>query len=192
MFRLERYIGNYNGKFRLYKLHGNLDYELFYRIENGTFVPDGYTKSRYGIGHTNQFKEANSTNGEMSYQNRWINCHSDFLTETTSKINRYNEPLLFNKLIDEFRKNLENSEKLIIIGYGGSFIETAESFLEELNSKIHELEEGLKKSSDEVKKKSKEILDELNERKEIFQSRLDEVKADTGELWMEVLQWFIE
>jgi hypothetical protein len=119
MVRLERYSGNYNGKFRLYKLHGSLDYELFYRNENGTFVPDVYIKSRYGIGHTNQYKEVKYDNEEMEYQNSWINYHSDFLSGTTSKIKRYNEPLLFNKLIDEFRKNLENSEKLIIIGYGG-------------------------------------------------------------------------
>jgi len=119
MVRLERYTGNYKGKFRLYKMHGSLDYELFYRKENGTFVPDVYIKSRYGIGHTNQFKEVKYINGEMDYQNSWINYHSDFLTGTTSKIKRCNEPLLFNKLVNEFRKYLENSEKLIIIGYRG-------------------------------------------------------------------------
>lgn len=73
-----------------------------------------------------------------------------------------------------------------------SFIETAESFMADLNSKISELEEGLKKSSAEAKKKTSEMLDDLNERKDALQNRLEDVKADSGELWMEVRQWFIE
>ena len=44
--------------------------------------------------------------------------HADFLTGTTSKIQRYNEPLLFRKLFKKFKKNLQNAEKLIVIGYG--------------------------------------------------------------------------
>jgi len=39
MVRLERYTGNYHEKIRLYKLHGSLDYELFYRNENGPLIP---------------------------------------------------------------------------------------------------------------------------------------------------------
>lgn len=40
------------------------------------------------------------------------------MTGTTSKIQRYNEPLLFKKLFKRFKKNLRQAEKLIIIGYG--------------------------------------------------------------------------
>lgn len=40
------------------------------------------------------------------------------MTGTTSKVQRYNEPLLFRKLFKRFKKNLRQAEKLIIIGYG--------------------------------------------------------------------------
>jgi len=116
--RLERYTGKYNTRLRLYKLHGSLDYELFYKSKNGQFFPDTYIKSRYGIGHTEQFKEVALGDGEFEYQNSWINYHSDFLSGTTSKILRYDEPLLFNKLVALFRSNLKKSDMLIIVGYG--------------------------------------------------------------------------
>lgn len=73
-----------------------------------------------------------------------------------------------------------------------SFIETAESFMEELNEKIGEMEEKVKKSSADAKKKSQQVLDDLKERRSDLQNRLEEVKADSGELWMEFRQWFIE
>ena len=73
-----------------------------------------------------------------------------------------------------------------------SFLEKAEMFMAELNKKIEELEERVKESSSSVKKKTQEMLDELNERKQVLQEKLDDVKADTGEVWKEVRQWFIE
>lgn len=47
-----------------------------------------------------------------------LNTMPIFLTGTTSKIQRYNEPLLFKKLFKRFKKNLKQADKLIIIGYG--------------------------------------------------------------------------
>lgn len=73
-----------------------------------------------------------------------------------------------------------------------SFMETAEKFMEELTKKIEELEENVKESSEEARIKSQEMLDDLNERKQALQQKLEEVKADTGEVWKEVRQWFIE
>jgi chromosome segregation ATPase len=73
-----------------------------------------------------------------------------------------------------------------------SFVETAETFMDELNDKIASLEEMIKKSSAEAKKKSQQMLDDLKERRKDLQDRLDEVKDDSGELWIEVRQWFIE
>lgn len=118
MVRLQRYTGNYFGNFRLYKLHGSLDYELYYRNENGQLFPETYLKSKYGIGNTDLFKEIKNKEGELTYENCWINYHPDFLTGTTSKIERYGEPLLFKVLFQLFKDNLQNSDKLIIIGYG--------------------------------------------------------------------------
>jgi len=118
MVRLSRYTGRYYGNIRLFKLHGSLDYELFYKSEKGVFIPDGYIKNRFGIGHTNHYKEIANNSGVLEYQNSWINYHSDFLTGTSSKMKRYKEPLLFSKLFKHFEENLKNSELLLIIGYG--------------------------------------------------------------------------
>ena len=57
MVRLQRYTGNYYGNFRLYKLHGSLDYKLYYRNEKGQFLPEIYLKSKYGIGNTDLYKK---------------------------------------------------------------------------------------------------------------------------------------
>ena len=118
MVRLQRYTGNYHGNFRLYKLHGSLDYELYYQNEKGQLLSDTYLKSKYGIGSTELYKEIKNEKGDLAYENCWINYHPDFLTGTTSKIERYTEPLLFNKLFQLFKENLENADGLIIIGYG--------------------------------------------------------------------------
>ncbi len=118
MVRLQRYTGHYHGNFRLYKLHGSLDYELYYRNEKGMLLPETYLKSKYGIGNTDLYKEIKNEKDELTYENCWINYHPDFLTGTTSKIERYAEPLLFKKLFQQFKENLENSESLIVIGYG--------------------------------------------------------------------------
>lgn len=118
MVRLKRYTGNYHGNFRLYKLHGSLDYELYYRNEQGLLVPETYLKSKYGIGNTELYKEIKNEKNDLTYENCWINYHPDFLTGTTSKIERYTEPLLFKKLFQLFKENLEKAESLIIIGYG--------------------------------------------------------------------------
>ena len=116
--RLERYTGNYTTNVRLFKLHGSLNYEIFYNSERGLITPEIYIKTRYGIAHTNHYKEFENDKGQLDYQNSWINYHGDFLTGTSTKILRYDEPLLFSKLFEYFRRNLEQSDTLIIIGYG--------------------------------------------------------------------------
>jgi hypothetical protein len=115
MCRLEYYTGNYPNKFKLFKLHGSRDYVPFY-LRNGGI--DNYIKTRHGIGFMNLFKDVFTTNGEKKYEECWINYHSDFLTGTTSKIERYEDPLLYKKLFKHFKNNLKEAEKLIIIGYG--------------------------------------------------------------------------
>ncbi len=140
MVRLAKYTGKYNTNFRLYKLHGSLDYEIFYRSEEGVFVPDIYLKSRFGIGHTEHYKEVVDEDGQLTYQNSWINYHSDFLSGTSSKIKRYNEPLLFSKLFKHFEENLKKSSKLIMIGYGAKDIEINKMIFQDYkftNNKIY-------------------------------------------------------
>ena len=114
--RLERYKGRYSSPIRLYKLHGSLDYVPYYRQnEYGCMIPENYVKIKWGIGAGDIMKGRKS---KIGYDISPFEYHADFLTGTTSKIQRYNEPLLFRKLFKKFRKNLREAEKLIIIGYG--------------------------------------------------------------------------
>jgi hypothetical protein len=118
MVRLPRYTGNYTNNFRLYKLHGSINYYPFYRNEGGVAIPEIYIKTKIGIGSNNLYKEFQDHNGGLGYDNCWINYHSDFLSGTTSKIIRYREPLLFDPLFKKFKENLSSCDQLIIIGYG--------------------------------------------------------------------------
>lgn len=118
MIRLARYTGVYPTNFRLYKLHGSINYYPFYRDEGGVSLPEVYVKTKIGIGSNSLYKEYLDKNGELKYDNCWINYHSDFLSGTSSKIIRYRESLLFEPLFKKFKENLNSSDQLVIIGYG--------------------------------------------------------------------------
>lgn len=77
-------------------------------------------------------------------------------------------------------------------GDKNKFIQRAEAFMEDLGVRIQEIEKQARESSSDMKEQSKEMLDELNKRKTDLQTRLDEAKSDTGEVWKDVRQWFIE
>ncbi|MES2139746.1 MAG: hypothetical protein V4511_08540, partial [Bacteroidota bacterium] len=115
MVRLPYYNGIYNTNFRLYKLHGSVDQYPFHTKHFGIV---GYIKIKKGIGKTEHYKEITNEKGELEYHNDWLNYHSDFLSGTTSKILRYNEPQYYEKVFKNFENNLGSSEKLVIIGYG--------------------------------------------------------------------------
>ena len=115
---LPYYSGNYNKRIRLYKLHGSIDYYVFYeKKDNISFISDAYIKNKHGISAQNLFRKK-MDNGNTTYENCWINYHSDFLTGFSSKTDRYNEPLLYKRLFQMFETNLKNADMLIIIGYG--------------------------------------------------------------------------
>jgi len=119
--RLEHYTGNYDTQFRLYKLHGSLNYAVFHSpvgTSSSYVAAENYLKIKRSVNIHQLYKEI-KIGGKLSYHRDNINFNADFLTGTTSKIERYNEPLLYQKLFEHFRSNLQTSEKLIIIGYGG-------------------------------------------------------------------------
>ena len=127
--RLQYYTEKYDKKFRLFKLHGSKDYGIYYGANRSILSPKKYVKTRRGIRFSELYKEINIA-GQHSYERCWINYHADFLTGTTSKIERYSEPLLFKILFQHFRENIKNAEKLIIIGYGGRDSEVNKMILE--------------------------------------------------------------
>ena len=58
------------------------------------------------------------TGSTEKYEEYPFAYHANFLTGTTFKIKKYEDPFLFKPLFNLFKKNLEKSEMLIIIGYG--------------------------------------------------------------------------
>ena len=117
--RLPFFTNDYKTKFRLYKLHGSVDQFPFHIQNNGI---ETYVKIKLGIGTSDLFKEIEK-DGELTYINDWINYHPDFLSGTTSKILRYREPWYYDKVFTHFENNLENSEELVLVGYGCGDIE---------------------------------------------------------------------
>ncbi len=118
------------------------------------------------------------------YQNQ-----SKWRNDLTDKFKAIKEPNTSNweDFKSEYEMVLDFTE-----GDKSKFIQNAEAFMEELNGRTNELSERLTDAADNTKEKSQQLLDELNVRKEALQKRLDEAKEDTGEIWMEVRQWFIE
>lgn len=117
--RLEKYTGNYNKRYRLYKLHGSLNYAMYYQSHGNAAYSDGYVKTKYGINVSSLYKEITNPDGKLVYDYCFFNYHPDFLVGTTSKIQRYKEPFLFKILFEHFKKNLTDASILLIIGYGG-------------------------------------------------------------------------
>ncbi len=115
--RIPHYTSKYDSPVRLYKLHGSFDYAPYHGTSGATMTAENYLKTRWGIGFSDFFKEK-EVNGKLEYERDWVNYHADFLTGTTSKIQRYKEPLLFKRLFELFQKNLNECERLVIIGYG--------------------------------------------------------------------------
>jgi hypothetical protein len=100
--RLSRYTGKYDKNICLYKLHGSRDYAVYYASDkNGIGRPENYIKIKYGIGFSDIFKEV-IENIELVYEHCFVNYHADFLTGTTSKIERYKEPIFYKKLFEIF------------------------------------------------------------------------------------------
>lgn len=127
--RMEHYTGNYDREICLYKLHGSRDYGVYHGSEGAIMTPENYVKTRWGIGFSEFYKEK-IVDGKLTYERDFVNYHGDFLTGTTSKIERYKEPLLYKKLFELFKQNLVDSELLIIIGYGAKDSEINKILLE--------------------------------------------------------------
>ena len=133
--RLESYTGNYDKKIKLFKLHGSRDYGVYYGSKGALATPEKYLKTRYGINVGELYKEKSDDNGKLVYEHCWFNYHADFLTGTTSKIERYKEPLLYKLLFNLFRKNLKEAKMLLIIGYGGKDTEINKMLLDNFDYK---------------------------------------------------------
>lgn len=133
--RLSMYTGRYDKKFRLFKLHGSRDYAVYHRNDGALAIRERYVKTRYGIGFGDIYKEVKNGKGELAYEHCWINYHADFLTGTTSKIERYKDPLFYQNMFRYFTDNLKNADSLLIVGYGGRDSEVNRLILENFDYK---------------------------------------------------------
>lgn len=115
MVRLPRFVNEYSKKFRLYKLHGSVDQYPFHTQQNGV---EDFIKTKYGLGQYFN-KEVRDEQGQLRYIKDWINYSADFLSGTTSKIQRYREAPYYKAVFERFEENLSASELLVVIGYGG-------------------------------------------------------------------------
>lgn len=115
--RLERYTGNYNKPIRLYKLHGSLNYYAYpTRISTSQYALDSYIKLRAKVDSFKLKKEVENNDGVKIYEETPpAYYHPDFLTGTTSKIFRYDEPLLYKSYSSVFKKiyNMPKSSSLL-------------------------------------------------------------------------------
>lgn len=134
--RLPFFTNKYEEQFRLYKLHGSFDQFPFHIQDKGI---DTYVKIKLGIGTTELYKEVKDGKGGYEYINDWLNYHPDFLSGTTSKILRYREPWYYEKVFDNFEKNLSNSNKLILVGYGCGDSEINNIIEEKFNFKEYQI-----------------------------------------------------
>lgn len=114
--RLERYTGHYRTPIRLYKLHGSINYVLCHEG-----MRDGHASHKF----IKMKKELNPTvclcgrGSKKGYKTLMIPCFENFLTGVYSKQQQYNHPF-YRVIHSQFRKNLRNSESLLIIGYSGA------------------------------------------------------------------------
>ena len=113
---------NFQGNVLLYKLHGSLDR---YRY---TYQKD-YSKYEYVKVPTGSGIDTESIRNRKDIDKPYLQyIVPDFLTGTTSKILRYQEPF-YQQQFEHFVNNLADSDIIYIIGYGGRDAQINEYFL---------------------------------------------------------------
>ncbi|WP_186758203.1 SIR2 family protein [Echinicola salinicaeni] len=110
--KLERYTGIYDGKLSLFKLHGSIFNKIIYRNNEAVRIKSNYAISSY-------LEEVfNDETNKHEFQHTWDDVSPDFLSGTTEKTIRYVEDEYYVNLFNHFERNLQQSEILIVIGYG--------------------------------------------------------------------------
>lgn len=113
LVRLSRFTGKFEQQFRLYKLHGSIDHYWFQDDELDLI------KLKRQISPMKIFKELKKDR-VLQYVNHPTDYFPDFLSGTTSKIERYGDGKYYPVILGHFKNNLQSSNTLITIGYGFS------------------------------------------------------------------------
>jgi len=109
--KLKRFTGDFSNRLALFKLHGSIDNYIAYNLD-----PEIRIKRDYGI---SEFLIEHLPDGEEKFKISRLqdSIYPDFLSGSTEKIYRYNNPY-YKILFDHFSDNLNQSNCLIVIGYG--------------------------------------------------------------------------
>jgi len=107
--KLLKFTNEYPSNIRLFKLHGSFNIIPFHGDGHVT----DYVKFPWRTDLTN-IKKRDNQRDILDF----TNYHSDFLSGTIFKKSRYAEPKYFGVMLGHLEKNLSESDKLIIIGYG--------------------------------------------------------------------------
>ena len=110
--RLSCFTGKFEQKFCLYKLHGSIDHYWFYDNDKLDLI-----KLKRRVSPMKIFKEQKNDN-ILHYVSHPTDYFPDFLSGTTSKIERYGDGNYYPVILGRFKKNLQSSNTLITIGYG--------------------------------------------------------------------------
>lgn len=112
--RLRYFNNKFSNPIRLFKLHGSIDAYSFNLGHPN--VDKTRIKSDYGI--SDFYKEiTNPQTNEIEYVYGYSGNYPDFLSGTTEKLRSYGNEY-YDIIFNHFRSNLEETDKLIIIGYG--------------------------------------------------------------------------
>lgn len=112
--RLKCFQNLFDKPLRLVKLHGSVDTYIANIFSDNLDLTR--VKRDWGVGEI--IKETtNSKTGKAEYIDTFQFTYPDILSGATSKATWYKEPY-YKDLIEMFKSNLSQSEKLIVIGYG--------------------------------------------------------------------------
>lgn len=125
--RLPKFTNKYVSQFCLYKLHGSIDH-YWYKNANALDL----IKLKREISQIDLYKEE-GTDDNLRYVNDPTNYIPDFLTGVNSKVGRYVEGKYYPCMMKYFENNLNNSNTLIVIGYGFGDVKINE-FIDEFSS----------------------------------------------------------
>ncbi len=112
--RLRRFTNKFDSSFNLYKLHGSVDNYVF-NLNNKRYDMIKYV---YGMNEGSIYKEITTYLGEIKKENFYVDVIPEFLSGTTEKLRHYERTVYYKHVFNHFFQNLQNSNHIIVIGYG--------------------------------------------------------------------------
>ena len=114
---LEFFANQYDKPIRLHKLHGSVSYYLFNKeVGPSQLKASNIVKRPSGLEDYDVFYA--DGNNRTSLTRGMLGMEADFLTGAVSKIRRYESPIYYKPQFDNFERDLQSTNQLIVIGYG--------------------------------------------------------------------------